>query len=271
MTSSPGIESSQCSGRDSLCFNAGYNGLASYPVLFGGHIAYLVVIGTLMQLMKGRPAFQAKLAMRVYNVVQVALSLLMAVRLGGYLQFNVFNINGKFSADIEFWILVHYVTKFLDMFDTIFMVLRHKNEQMSFLHIYHHLTIGLIWGLLLHHGVANGTAFFGAWINSSVHALMYFHYFYTSFGLNNPFKKYLTQVQMFQFALCILHAVLAVTLDKQIPFNWAILQLCYHMTLLYLFMRFYQKNIKNGRAKRAAGKNASVSAAVKAAKAAKAH
>lgn len=252
MKSSPGIESSECIGRDSLCFNSQYNALVSYPVLFGGHLGYLVVIAGLMQFMKGRPAFEAKLVMRVYNVVQVCLSLLMAVNLGGYLQYSVFNINGKFDKTIEFWILVHYVTKFLDMLDTVFMVVRHKKEQISFLHVYHHLTIGLIWGLLLHHGVANGTAFFGAWINSCVHTLMYFHYFYTSFGYENPLKKYLTQIQMVQFALCILHAVLAVAFDRQIPFRWAVLQLCYHMTLLYLFMRFYQANMRKAKAAKAA-------------------
>lgn len=246
MKSSHGVDASQCVGRGSLCFHPQYNGLVSYPALFGGHLAYLVVIASLIQIMKSRAAFEAKLVMRVYNLVQVCLSLLMAVQLGPYLRFNVFNINGKFDSTIEFWILVHYATKFLDMLDTVFMVIRHKKEQVSFLHVYHHLTIGLIWGLLLHHGVANGTAFFGAWINSCVHTLMYFHYFYTSFGLENPLKKYLTQIQMVQFGLCILHAVLAVLFDRQIPLNWAVLQLCYHMTLLYLFMRFYRTRIRHG-------------------------
>ncbi|EPY24398.1 elongation of very long chain fatty acids protein 4 [Angomonas deanei] len=181
--------------------------------------------------------------MLLYNFTQVCLSVLMTVNLAPFLKNKVFNLNGKFVSTIEFWIFVHYMTKYLDMFDTVFMVLRKKEEQLSLLHLYHHLTIGFIWGVLLQNGIANGTAFFGAWINSFVHSLMYFHYLFTSLGYTNPFKKYLTQIQMFQFALCILHAVLAVALDRQIPFSFAILQLCYHMTLLYLFMNFYRTKI----------------------------
>ena len=113
-----------------------------------------------------------------------------------------------------------------------------EDVQLTFLHLYHHLTIGMIWGFLLNDGVGNGAAFFGAFLNSAVHALMYFHYFVTSFGINNPLKKYLTQVQMAQFAMCIMHAMGVVALSS-FPKPWAILQLCYHCTLLGLFLHFY--------------------------------
>lgn len=234
----------KCIGQNSLCFFPQFNGFVSYPVLVGGHIAYLAVVFLLKKFMEGRPAYSLKTPMMIYNVVQVIVSLCMSIHLAPFLGFNIFNLNGSFNSTIEYWIFIHYITKFVDMFDTYFMVLRKKDEQLSFLHVYHHLTIGFIWGLLLHHGIANGTAFFGAWINSSVHALMYFHYLYTSLGYTNPLKKYLTQVQMIQFALCILHAVLAVIFDRQIPTPWAVLQLCYHMTLLYLFLQFYRSGMR---------------------------
>lgn len=243
------VEAIKCIGRDSLCFHPQFNAVVSYPALIGGHVGYLVVVFLLRKFMANRPAYGLKTPMLIYNALQVVLSLTMAINLGQYLRFGVFNLNGRFTSTIEFWVLVHYMTKFLDMFDTFFMVLRKKEEQLSFLHVYHHLTIGFIWGLLLHHGIANGTAFFGAWINSAVHALMYFHYLYTSLGYTNPLKKYLTQVQMIQFALCILHAVLAVTYDQQIPKPWAVLQLCYHMTLLYLFLQFYRKGMRKAQRK----------------------
>ncbi|KAG5511478.1 hypothetical protein JKF63_07442 [Porcisia hertigi] len=238
------LDASQCTGRNSLCFHPELNVLVSYPVLVGGHLGYLVVVLLLRRFMKKRPAYSLKYPMMVYNAVQVALSLMMAVSLSPFLAQGGFNLNGGFTNSIELCILIHYMTKFLDMFDTYFMVLRRKEEQLSFLHVYHHLTIGLIWGLLLRNGVANGTAFFGAWINSAVHALMYLHYLYTSLGYTNPFKKYLTQVQMLQFAFCVLHAVLALVSDTQIPKPWAGLQLCYHMTLLYLFLQFYRKDVR---------------------------
>ena len=228
-----------CYKQGGLCFNKEYNDLVSLEVVLGGHAAYVVILMILKAFMKGRPAFEMKGAMKLYNTVQVVVSVMETVALGPFLANYLFNLNGEFNATIEFWIGVHYLTKFLDFFDSFFMVLRHKSDQLSFLHVYHHLTIGLIWGLLLRAGIANGAAFFGAWINSLVHSLMYFHYLWTSFGLNNPFKKYLTLFQMFQFSLCILQAVLVFPFDGNIPKPWATLQLCYHITLLALFRAFY--------------------------------
>ena len=246
MTFSPGDAATMCAAKgETLCYWPQYNGLVSLPSIAGGHLSYVAIIFGLKAVMANVEApFDPKLAMRIYNLTQVVLSVTMAVSLAPYLLNGVFNLNGGFNKDIEFWILVHYGSKYLDMFDSLFMVLRKKSDQLTFLHVYHHLTIGAIWGLLLHFGTANGTAFYGAWINSVVHALMYFHYFITSFGIHNPLKKYLTQFQMAQFATCMLHAVLVIFVDRQITTPWALLQLCYHMTLLFLFARFYNADRK---------------------------
>mmetsp|Transcript_78994 Transcript_78994/g.92344 ORF Transcript_78994/g.92344 Transcript_78994/m.92344 type:complete len:253 (+) Transcript_78994:46-804(+) len=237
------IDSRECQ-KESLCFFPEYNQLVSLEAIVCGHVAYLVITFGLRALMKNRAPMGLKSAMLFYNALQVFLSVLMTIKLAPFLANNIFNISGNFHPQIEFWVLVHYVTKYLDMFDSIFMVLRKKGDQLSFLHVYHHMTIGAIWGLLLHFGVGNGAAFFGAWINSLVHALMYFHYLWTSLGFKNPLKPYLTMFQMFQFSLCILQAVLAVAFDTQIPRGWCVLQLCYHMTLLYLFLQFFRGDQK---------------------------
>ena len=55
---------------------------------------------------------------------------------------------------------------------------------------------------------------------------------------------------MFQFALCIVHAVLVLFIDTQITTNWAVLQLCYHATLLYLFLQFYLGDRKKDKLKK---------------------
>jgi hypothetical protein len=258
------VPATDCNINESLCFFPEYNFLVSWPVLIGGHVAYLLIVVLLRGFMAKRAEpYSLKGVMMVYNIVQVGMSTLMTIGLLPFLQNNFFNIDGKYCRRIEFWIMVHYVTKFLDMFDSFFMVLRKKSDQLSFLHLYHHMTIGLIWGLLLHFGVGNGTAFFGAWINSLVHALMYFHYLWTSLGFVNPFKKYLTMFQMFQFSLCILQAVLVLFLDNQISTSWAVLQLCYHMTLLYLFNDFLQKSQKQARADKKAALSSPASSAKK--------
>ena len=58
-------------------------------------------------------------------------------------------------------------------FDTLWMILKKKSSvQMSFLHLYHHATIGVAWGFLLSLGHGNGTAQYGAFINSVTHIIM---------------------------------------------------------------------------------------------------
>ena len=57
--------------------------------------------------------------------------------------------------------------------DTVFIVLHKSDSQLSFLHVYHHATIGPVWGWLLLNNYANGSVYFGAFLNSVVHAFMY--------------------------------------------------------------------------------------------------
>lgn len=158
---------------------------------------------------------------------------------------NLFGLNRSFSASGEYFILVHYFSKFLDFFDTLFIVLRKKERQFSFLHVYHHATIGPIWGLLLHLGCGGGTGVYGAWINSMTHVIMYSHYFVTSFGIDNPYKKYITTWQIGQFYSCLLHAFVGATsLERVFPRYLVLLQMVYHLTMVALFTSFYKRTFK---------------------------
>jgi len=178
-------------------------------------------------------------AMRLYNIAQIVLCLYMAVGLAPVLGFpNVFGINTKYTQEAEWFVFVHYLSKYLDWFDTLWMLLKRKStQQMSFLHLYHHATIGVVWGFLLSTGHGNGTARYGAWINSVTHVLMYSHYLWTSYGYKNPFKKFLTMWQICQFYSCFLHAVcvLFVFNSDVLPNELAWIQFFYHITMVYLF------------------------------------
>ena len=123
--------------------------------------------------------------------------------------------------------------------DTFFIVTGKKWTQLSFLHVYHHSTIGVVWGILLASGNGNGTARYGALINSVTHVFMYTHYLWTSFKFKNPFKALLTKWQIAQFYSCFLHAVLVLSgvfvVETKIDKELAWLQFCYHITMVYLF------------------------------------
>ncbi|KAH9584147.1 ELO family [Trypanosoma melophagium] len=234
------VESVHCSGKESLCFFPKLNPFVSWYALIGGDLCYLALVFLLRRWMQSRRPLDVGVPMVIYNIIQIVLSVLMAINLSPYLRNGVFNLNGLFCAHIELWVFIHYCTKYLDMMDTVFMVCRKKDDQLTFLHLYHHTTIGFIWGLLLRNGMGNGTVYFGAWINSAVHFLMYSHYLWTSFGFKNPLKYLLTKIQMFQFGLCILQSILVPFFDNQFTIRWCLLQMVYHTSLLVLFLNFYR-------------------------------
>lgn len=179
--------------------------------------------------------------MKLYNIAQIVLCTYMAIGMFPSLGFpNVFGLGGPYTEAGEWFILVHYISKFMDWFDTLWMVLKKKSHvQMSFLHIYHHATIGVVWGFLLSTGNGNGTAQYGAFINSVTHVIMYSHFLWTSFGLKNPFKAYITMWQIGQFYSCFLHAICVLFifphLETVFPARYGWMQFGYHLTMIYLF------------------------------------
>jgi len=78
------------------------------------------------------------------------------------------------------------------------MILGKSFRQISFLQVFHHATIGMVWGLVLDSGWGSGTVAWGAFINSVTHVLLYTHYFVTSLGFQNPLKKALFSFQQAQ-------------------------------------------------------------------------
>ncbi|KAJ1480076.1 ELO family [Baffinella frigidus] len=219
--------------------------LVAKSTMAGMLAGYLGMIAVLRMYMRGRTPYTLTLAMQVYNIAQIALNIYMIYGLVALVSFpsNIFGINLAYTANLEWFVYIHYLSKYLDFFDTLFIILRGKEkQQLSFLHVYHHASIGMIWGAMLHIGHGNGTAAFGALINSCIHCMMYSHYLWTSFGWNNPFKKMITQAQLVQFATCIIHAVTVLAYETVLPQHMAWAQFVYHIQMLVLFGHFYRKS-----------------------------
>merc|ERR1712127_544764 len=123
-------------------------------------------------------------------------------------------------------------SKYMDWFDTLWITLKKNRKQMSFLHVYHHATISMVWGFLLFVGVGSGTVRYGAWINSLTHVIMYSHYLWTSFGLKNPFKKLITKWQIGQFYSCLAHAFMVLSLEHSDCQKVAWLEVVYQVLMI---------------------------------------
>lgn len=173
--------------------------------------------------------------MQAYNVAQILICSYMVWGMFSCVLHNFFGINSSLDAKGEWFVFVHYLSKYMDWFDTLWIVLKKNRQQLSFLHVYHHATISMVWGYLLWSGVGSGTTRYGAWINSLTHVIMYSHYLWTSFGLKNPFKRYITMWQISQFYSCLAHALLVRSIETTDTWQYAWLQICYQITMVYLF------------------------------------
>lgn len=99
--------------------------------------------------------------------------------------------------------LAHYyfLTKVVDLFDTVFFVLKKKQSHVSFLHVYHHAGMVAL-GWIGTKYFAGGHSAFMAIINSFIHVIMYLYYYLTSIDnkyKQSVWKKYITQLQMVSF------------------------------------------------------------------------
>ncbi|GFR29979.1 elongation of very long chain fatty acids protein AAEL008004, partial [Trichonephila clavata] len=106
-------------------------------------------------------------------------------------------------AEITWWF---FLTKYIELADTVFFVLRKKDRQLSRLHLVHHSTVPiLVWGLLRSEPGGHNTFFPLA--NAFVHCVMYAYYAISALGddvtIHLKFKKYVTMMQMTQFVLVL--------------------------------------------------------------------
>ncbi|XP_053612580.1 very long chain fatty acid elongase 7-like [Plodia interpunctella] len=164
--------------------------------------------------MKNREAFKLFNLLKVYNLFQVAFSLvqfLMAwelVKPAGYIGITC-DEDEQSQRRLNRFIYIYFWAKFSELADTVLFVLRKKQNQVSFLHVYHHsITLLATWYTLKIEPV-QATAFL-AYINSFVHVVMYAYYGLSAFPALTKYlwwKRYITAMQVFQFVCVIIHAV----------------------------------------------------------------
>ncbi|KAM3961907.1 very long chain fatty acid elongase AAEL008004 [Aphomia sociella] len=185
---------------------------STLPGLSSVLIAYLVLVKIILPaFMKNKPTYELKNTLKVYNAFQVVYSVYLVFLYIRYmLRYGVITTRCPDGEDLKKVIdeiYPYFVAKHLDLLDTVFFVLRKKDNQTTFLHIYHH-TAMVTWTWL--HYVHYPTDHFVVvgLLNSFVHVLMYAYYGISSLGPEFSkfvwWKKHLTKVQLVQFILVLL-------------------------------------------------------------------
>ncbi|KAF5287807.1 hypothetical protein FQR65_LT12175 [Abscondita terminalis] len=229
--------------------------------------AYFVkVIGP--KIMENRKPFNLKNILIVYNLAQVLFStwLFYESLMAGWLTHYSFRCqpvdysNSPIALRMARGCWWYYFSKFTEFFDTIFFVMRKKNDHISTLHVIHHgvMPMSVWFGVKFTPG--GHSTFFGL-LNTFVHIVMYSYYLLAAFGPHMQkylwWKKYLTTLQMvnyytyktnfkqknfqIQFVLVMLHAFQLLFIDCNYPkaFVWWI---GLHAIMFYfLFSDFYKQ------------------------------
>lgn len=216
---------------------------------------YLVIIKVGTRLMANQKPFDLRRFIIGYNFFSVIFSLWMMWEFFACSFLNPdFNLryNGFDETDTSptamrlvnahLW---YFASKVIEFLDTFFFVLRKKNNQISFLHVYHHWSMLLLqWSMVKY--IPGSASYFGPLCNCFIHAVMYTYYMLAAIGPHMQkylwWKRYLTRMQITQFVLIWAYCTSLILLDlKGIFYFFSWLKWAYMITLLALFLNFYFK------------------------------
>ena len=205
--------------------------------------------------MKNRKPFDLTFVTRLYNIFQIASCLYFIVesfRNGfsfsetwkcfdepkyiGY--FDEFTMKMSYY---QWWYIFLRLSEFLE---TIFFILRKKFNQVSILHVYHHISIPfLLWIFLIYSG--GRMEMFLVMLNSHVHVLMYGYYILSSFQMLQKFTNFIkpciTAIQIIQLFVCLIHSVVAILPGCHASWFF-IFQIINFVILIFMFLKFYFKS-----------------------------
>lgn len=105
---------------------------------------------------------------------------------------------------------LYYLNKYIDLLDTVFIVLRKSYKQISVLHLLHHLYMPISGYYIIRFIGFGGHIIVTGLLNLFVHVIMYSYYYLSiqrpQIKRNIWWKKYITILQMVQFVIIFGHS-----------------------------------------------------------------
>lgn len=204
--------------------------------------------------MAKRPAYELKTFIRYYNIVQIvtnAWNVYTVIKYGWSIEHLIYT-RIESSAELKTYlpelVCVGWTTlglKVIDLIETGIFVLRKKQNQISFLHLYHHVTtVWLSWIYAKYFTYELALPIIV--LNCSVHVIMYSYYLLASFGptvlkLLSSVKPYITIIQMVQFVIIIVYLLQAIAIGRPICRTIGIISMINIIINFSLFYNFYKK------------------------------
>lgn len=211
--------------------------------------------------MRNRKPYDLKTPIRLYNFLLVVINTYLF--LGSITSFryglDYWGCGEALSTRKRYWILhyghLFFHTRYLEFFDTFFFVLRKKNSQISFLHVFHHGVVPT----LMYIGLKFYPVPFNALLpttNMFVHIIMYAYYGLATFPSVHKYlwwKRYLTTMQISQFALLLVHCSQPLVFMNypgcNFPPGLVAVNSSIGLVFLLLFISFYKQTYSDRRKK----------------------
>ncbi|XP_065212272.1 very long chain fatty acid elongase AAEL008004-like [Planococcus citri] len=215
-------------------------------------LLYLFVVRKLgPKFMKNRKPYNVDGVMIVYNILQIFLSSFIVIEIiRSYFvktKPNLFCDAVNTSTEEiylyhAFIVQLYFFAKLLELFDTIFFILRKKWNQISTLHVFHHSGMVFVGWVAIKY-VPGGHSMLTLALNSFVHIVMYIYYLLLSVNPNLRtsiwWKKHITQLQLTQFFIILFHHLSAFIVNCGYPKTVSFWVLNHIIFIAALFTDFY--------------------------------
>lgn len=216
------------------------------------YLWFVKIIGP--SLMNDRKAYELFSFIRIYNLIMVlwnGFGFYMACKLLNY-GLDTFgcqpidpNARDEQSMRIIQYGYIFLLSRLVEFVDTICFVLRKKHRQISGFHVFHHFSVPIAVWFFVKFAPGGNSAIF-PFLNSFIHTVMYSYYFLATFKSARPYlgwKKFLTQFQIVQFIIMILHSTQPLFIPGcKFPRTFLYINIFFSVIFIYLFTKFYIEN-----------------------------
>lgn len=181
--------------------------MSTYKEVTAAIVTYLLVIFGGRELMRNRPAFKLTALFQIHNIYLTVGSLLVLLCMLEeiiplYLKHGAYKSicsPKMFTPRLVTYYMINYYIKYIELIDTVFLVL--KKKPLQFLHVFHHAATAILCFTQLEGETS--VQWVVIVINLAVHVVMYYYYYATAGGAKIWWKRYLTTMQITQFIIDI--------------------------------------------------------------------
>ncbi|ALC41559.1 CG17821 [Drosophila busckii] len=224
-------------------------------LLYAAYAAFVFRVGR--KFMENRKPLNVKTPMIVYNAFQVVYNSILFYNLVYYMYVEpMYDLRCMETLpldhpkkNVERWIMYGYfINKLLDLLDTVFFVLRKSYKQITLLHVYHHILMGLTPYFIGRFYGFGGQFVTIALLNTLVHIVMYFYYLISAMSTKLKgsiwWKKYITVIQLVQFVILLAQTLYVKVFEPDCGYPAILnyLQMTQSITMIIMFSNFYIKS-----------------------------